>query len=338
MKHSDAASSTCEPARARRSQRKAEPGAALAVYRELVKRFERIDRRTTNYQFDLDADIRWDSLAAPGAHFSSSLLKAFGLETISSHAEAHDVFQWAIALSMCGTFMKGEQLLCRFVEAYRKELGPTRSTELLDDEEQKHIELFRRYADHLKGQHPEWLAAFAGAFRPSIDYFENAGQQLLGAGSLSFPTTAVLHYTFWLEILFFEEYTVYLQDRLLEGGATVQPAWLSVHAAHRREEVQHLVTNAEHVEALAMTDAQRAEWGKLFAVGLPRHYPFITGVDAAVRMIDAMFPELAPVFPASQLSNNAFFDDVLHARAFKRTRGCAPYFDELAALKTKAPA
>ena len=63
-----------------------------------------------------------------------------------------DTFQWALAIAICEEFVVLEQRILEFLrtEAARGRLPDTRSAELFDEEEIKHVKLFRRMADALK--------------------------------------------------------------------------------------------------------------------------------------------------------------------------------------------
>ena len=286
-------------------------------YRALSAHCQRIDKRQTKYRFDLEADLAWDALDEPGRYFGGRFATSLGIGAAATESAA---FQWAMALATCEEFVALETVIVRFTEAERALLGPGRSVVLLVEEEEKHIALFRRWAAHLRAARPDWVAPFERAFAGAA--------RLVGQldGREKFPDDATYHYVFWLNTLFFEEYTVWL-DELLDGEAGLQPAWVAAQRAHRREEEQHLVTDVAHLEALELDEAARDRWSKAFFVRLAESFGGFFGLDAARRFVAEVDPGCAIARP--RFAETPFYAELVGGGAFKRTRKAAPYLARL---------
>ena len=177
---------------------------AAALYVDLPQAVARIERRSTRYQFDLERDVAWDELDAPGHYLPAALLDDFGFDVASlqRRPEAWALLQWAMALQVCTIFELFEFGVVFFARSDAARLGRTRSIALLADEEDKHIQLFRRYARHLRAQQPALASRLDALSKDTAE----AIVALLGADRGADPRAQ--HYAIWLQTLFFEEYTV----------------------------------------------------------------------------------------------------------------------------------
>lgn len=287
----------------------------MSPYRDLAGRCARLDQRHLRYRFDLERDVCWERLPESGLLFGPSYLEALGLP---ADLAEHETFQGALALATCEVFHELEALICRFSRDEAEALGPTRSLTLLCEEEEKHMELFRRFADGLRAERPELAATFQEAFAPSAGLLSHLGED-------ERFSPAAFHYLFWINTLFFEELTVWLDDRLADDGERIQPTWRAVHRVHRQEEVQHIVTDAAHLEALDLDPAERRELSKVFLLRLEEGFDRFFGVEAALALAgvssprDRSFREL----PLCQA--------LCRDSAFRRTRAAAPALAALAA-------
>jgi hypothetical protein len=282
-------------------------------YRDLERRCERIDARSPRYRFDLEADVCWARIAEPGVHFPDALLAKFGLETeiLGARPDLHAELQWGFALSMAESFARFEEAILWFVEHHGAALGKTRSIDLLCEEEIKHIALFRRYVAHLRAQRPECVPAFDAAF---VDWAPFPG------GLPPEQSTPENHFLFWIYVIFVEELTVYIHDELARAPAEVQPTWLSIHAAHRREEIQHLVTDATFVEALDLSEEARRSCARSFAFRIVRDFPDLASFGTPLRMLASRHTNLPELRSSAPSTSTGFFRDVAHSRSFHRTR------------------
>lgn len=297
------------------------------VYVDLDRARARIDERTTGYQFDLERDVAWQRIGEPGLYMSSDLLDDLGVDVapLRAHPEAWPLFQWAMALQVCATFELLELGILFFAHGEREALGASRSVALLCEEEEKHIQLFRRYARHLRAERPadairlDALAEDTYAFIRS----SNAGRNL--------PSRAGEHYLLWLRILFFEEYTVHLHRRLAAADEPIQPAWLSAHGAHRREEQQHVVTDVKHLEALALEEGERRALSALFAHDMLRDHERQFALEGARRLVEERFAGVRVMRDEPGLAASCTCR-LVRERVFSHTRALAPFFATLAEL------
>jgi hypothetical protein len=115
---------------------------------------------------------------------------------LQARPEALELLQWAIALQVCTTFELLEFGVIYFARDEADRLGHTRSVELLAAEEEKHIQLFRRYARHLRAQRPELAEQLTSLAAPGAEALRSV---------LHETALAQRHYVVWLNFLFFEE-------------------------------------------------------------------------------------------------------------------------------------
>jgi hypothetical protein len=211
---------------------------------------------------------------------------------------------------MAESFARFEEAILWFVERHGASLGKTRSLDLLCEEEVKHVELFRRYGEHLRAMRPDLVPAFDAAF---VDWAPFPG------GRPPEEPTPENHYQFWLYVIFVEELTVYVHDEL-SGARSLQPAWLSVHAAHRKEEIQHLVTDAAFIEALDLPEESRCALARTFAFRIVRDFADLTSFGTPMRLLEARHADLTPIRSTAPSTSTGFFRDVARSRSFQRTR------------------
>jgi len=294
------------------------------MYPDLADACAKLERRSPDkYRFDLEADVAWDKIGEPGEYCSAKLLTALGINAgeLRRNRPAYDLFQWAYALTVCEQFIVLEDIIVRFLAQQGEHLGQTKSAEWLGEEEEKHIAMFRRYADYLRTVEPTPGAA------AQLDalFADSAASLATALDRADYPSDATYHYVFWLKVLFFEEYTIYLDERLQAESRFVQPAWLSAHAAHRREEEQHVVTDMAYVQSLELSAAERTQFAKLFVMDFEANSDVFLSIDAPFKLVQALFPEAAAQVTRSGLDNSDVFEAVMSSRTFRRTRAAAPY-------------
>ena len=166
-----------------------------ATYIALKESCEKIDRRNTRYQFDLEKDVKWESIRETGEYFGRSLMEAFGLNVQAYHRfpEAHDLMQWSFAMATCKEFAALEEVVLRFTTREKADLGPTRSIHLLEEEEKKHIALFQRYEEYLRTLKPEECERFDNMTKEPAKLLE-----ILDCRE-KYPNTATHHFAHGLE-------------------------------------------------------------------------------------------------------------------------------------------
>jgi acyl-CoA synthetase (AMP-forming)/AMP-acid ligase II/acyl carrier protein len=224
-----------------------------SIYPKLENTLIKLDKRNTRYQYDLDRDIEWHRIHEPGRYFPDSFLRdtRVNLEVLKTVPEAFAYYEQALALLICTRFYQLETAVLIWGKEVEQGGFNSRSLELLVTEETKHIDMFRRYFEVLATDNTEYLIKHNSDFEKVLHWALNPD---------NFQTKTEYHYTFWLAILFFEEYTLWLDELLNELGSTVQRTWKQVHHFHRREESQHVLTDLAYINALVTTHDERYQW------------------------------------------------------------------------------
>jgi hypothetical protein len=301
---------------------------AGSVYRDSSEQSRRLDARSPRYRFDLEADVRWDLLEADGLHAVPSMVNGAGIDAalLRTNPDAARAFDWAYGLTVCRVFIALEEIILAFERRARAALAPTKSLVMLCEDEAKHKELFGRYARHLERRHPERMPAFERAYASAARGLASVGEEMIPAD------TAAGHYSFWLNTLLFEEVTIYYHDQLGRAADTalVQPAWRSVHAAHRVEELQHVVTDELYLGALALRPEEREELSHSTALLVVKHFnttlfPFAVPLS----LVEELHPSLPPLRGPVPISRTPLFRDFVGGTGMKRTRRNAPAVDRL---------
>jgi predicted metal-dependent hydrolase len=293
------------------------------IYRDATASLAELDARDPAYRYDLDADIRWDQIDAPGCYAPDSFLRLIGVDVEAVRAcEAMDLVQWLFALMVCEEFAGLERVVIQWTR--NAELVPSESVVWLRDEEVKHIKTFRRFRKHLLAARPE-IAERVQELMPKIH----------PAAELE-PTDDVnevgIHYLTWLEILAFEEYTVLFSQALMaETEVTIQPAWLDVHRCHADEELCHIATDVGYLEALDMSDEERFVRSKHSVTWMMARNT--QAFRTPVRMLLALKPELEGKISEGK-PPTGFMKALFTSPTFQLTRDCAPYLAWLAKQQT----
>jgi thioester reductase-like protein len=311
-----------------------------SLYTEPTDYFSKLEARTSNYRFDLERDVAWSQLDAPGLYFTPAVLDPGGVEldALATIDDAADCFQWALAIAICEEFVALEQRILGFLrtEQAAGRLPAARSVELFEDEEVKHVQLFRRYADALAAQRPALASVLNEHLRRS---FERAWWH--DDRPDKYPSAAVYHFVNWLHFVYFEEYSIHLHA-VMRHDPRVQPAWLSAHAAHMREERQHVLTDAAYLDRLDLDQEQRRSWSQWFLehsandasglAGLEGVWTFMCEQFAAVERLGSPIALLGDL----DLRRRAFVRLLTREGAFTRTLAAAPGFaDFVAALEAR---
>ena len=294
------------------------------VYVELERGFRRLDARSTRYRFDLERDIAWTRLDEPGDYYDAETLRGYGYDVaaLKSTQGAWELFQWRTALSIAGGFELLEEALLGFTQRESVHFAKIKSVLVLEEEERKHVALFERYAAHLRAQRPEHAATVARGTD------ELRAQLLSFADASSFPSLAAYHYSWWLLILFFEELTVWLHATLARAGS-MQPAWLSAHRAHAREEVQHVVTDFACLQAIFASEDERLHWSEQVFERVAPQLALAMSPEAGLALTLQMFPSLAGRGRVA-VATGSPFARLLRAGNFSRTCAAGPYFSKIA--------
>ena len=289
-----------------------------SLYRDLASATRKIDRRNTAYRFDIDADIPWSRATQRGLHFGPRMLALLGIDLTAVDPRAAKVFDWGYAIAVCEAFHDLEEMVVRFTELEEGELGPSRSVELLCEEERKHMELFSHYAEVLKATQPDLAALWAAIPRPV--------RNLPGYGkdAAAFPDRASQHYLFWINTIFFEEFTILIADCLAREEALIQPLWAALHAYHKREEQQHLPTGSVHLQALALPEPRRSFLSKVFMTRLEQDFDADFGLSRACELVALAYPD-QHLRPRASLRDRPVFRELAVSDVFRRSRAASPY-------------
>jgi len=297
------------------------------TYQNSESVFAKLDGRNVNYRFDLDRDIPWELSGAEGVHLGPGFCRKLGVnyEGLEKHPKAFELFQWAVGIEVAEAFYILESYLLDFVDDEHKALGPNRSALLLYQEEVKHMALFRRYADYLRASKPDWVQEFDELF---------TGYKPHPYTKDNYPSASVQHYFFWIKTLLFEEYTVYLYRELMAEKDILQPVWLAAHGAHAREEKQHIITDAAHLDALDISNVEKRACSHAFWSNFEETFNEFLGISTAKALVRKNFPEAAEYVPQVRMQEQEIFQDIIDARAYKQTLRHAPYVAPRAAKST----
>lgn len=305
-----------------------EPTPRSELYDVPSRYFEKIEARNTNYRFDFEADVAWARIGEPGLYFNEEVLGLAGVdsEALATVDGLGECFQWALAIAICEEFVALEKRILGFLREERSagRLPASRSAELFDVEEVKHVQLFRRYADALKAQRPEQAAELDRHLQAS---FATAWWHADAVGN--YPSPAVYHFVNWLHFVYFEEYSIYLHNAMAEDPR-MQPAWISAHAAHMREERQHVVTDAAHLERLILDEDQRVRWSKWFLEQSAKDASGLAGLEGVWTFLNTRFaqldelPQPGALLAKVDLRKRAFLRLLTREHGFGHTLRAAP--------------
>ncbi|MFT7521651.1 MAG: acyl-CoA synthetase (AMP-forming)/AMP-acid ligase II/acyl carrier protein, partial [Kiritimatiellia bacterium] len=294
---------------------------AQELYPELEAHLGGLDDRSTRYQFDLEADIAWQQFDAPGCYIPQGLLAAGWSEAapLRSNPVHWQVVQWSIALALCDVFIRLEQGVIDFIQTHRTDLhGDRRSFELLVVEERKHMAMFRRFGDRLRAQRPDLLSVYDAALKEHW-----TALPVEATGEL---TSAEFHYRTWLQILFFEEWTIWFFEKLNIEKSQVQPTWLSIHRAHSREEAQHIKTDVAWLQALSLSERQKRTVSRRLLADILRP------MQVTNQVMQAVYRHLAPgAAHLARTDASAPLLSLLRHPRLRKTRDHSPFFAELVA-------
>jgi hypothetical protein len=282
-----------------------------------------LDERNTRYQFNLDKDIPWDRVDAPGVYFPESFLSDLGIQVglMPAGTPTRALFEWAFALATLQLFTAFEEDIVSFVDGEkRRELRSTSAANFAL-EEAKHIVMFQRASAAMRAQRPEVLADYDAL------YAKNKGT-LAQVRREDWPDEASFHFINWTAFVYVEEYSVYLHERLRAEPKGIQPTWMEIHRCHYQEELQHLVTDEVHLDTLRIDEARRLELSKLYVAAMLSN--FGQGFKIALALVARVTgePKLAKL--TSAVTRTRYWKHVLTGRSFRRTRKYVPFLQDLA--------
>lgn len=276
-----------------------------------------LDGRNTRYRFDLEDDIPWLHLAEEGSFVPRELFEKFDIDcnSLDEQPGAYELLQWATGLAICRTFEILETGLIQFCTEQEQSLQQTSSISSLCEEEEKHIQLFRRYARYLEQQQPQHLDAFNRSFDHSITYL---------TALFAEKQQKTLHGKIWLDSLVFEPFTVYLSAALESANEKIQPVWRQAHRMHAREEAQHILTIGTYYDALNLTKVERQELAADFSAEVARGFDHLFAIAAPLAVVEEVYPDLNLSPREAGKIPCAFAQEICTSRYFKAMRTALP--------------
>ena len=293
-------------------------------YIHLPATISNIEFKKTNYQFDIEKDIDWSRINEKGRYCSEELLSStlVDISVLNAYPRLKEFYDWALALLICVQFGFLEDTVVQWCKQTRKNKHGSRRINLLEDEELKHIRLFQRFAASLAGLYPQEAESiykikdiahnnYLNSFLDSSEYEDITHQ----------------HYTIWLGILYFEEYTIWVDETLKNMGNEVHHTWKQIHHCHRREEVQHIITDRAYISALGTTHEERMRWSESFFKKIQeiRFNQF----EELFQLTKRLFPDINLTIENTTQIRLLRMLEMLRSPQFKITRNVAPYMAQL---------
>lgn len=284
-----------------------------------------LEKRKLGYRFDLEADVAWHRIVEPGRYFPDEYLVSIGAdpEALRSEPGALEFFELSCAYLNSRTFVTTESMIGDWLTDVRGAGALSRSLDLLEEEEVKHVKLFRRYSDALREMRPDQMAKIENLFTITTDFLDREF-----ISSARFESELNRHYEIWLAILYLEEHTTWIHQVLRPLGADLQPCWLDAHYVHRREETQHVLTDDAYLRALDAPPEHLYRWsanlfGLLFSA-------FRKEQEAILDLTEQEFPNLkGRVRAVPSERRRAARAGYTHS-LFRRTRRAAPFLAHFA--------
>ncbi len=295
--------------------------------------FEQLDARNLRYRFDLEKDIPWEKAREPGPFFPVEYFDTLGFDTeaLGQNPEAYGFLQKLLALCTCQAFAHLEDDVILFLREEHDAVPITRSSLLLVEEEVKHTVLFRRFSSILCEQTPGLEEAFVRHYSrpPGFDLLKREREKL--------GKPEVLHYLFWLNTIFFEEFTIHLHELLKGSSQPIQEAWKAVHKCHRQEEIQHVITDRAYIDSSPLTGEERDQCSILFFLALERDLLKFFSLDCVEKVMKERYPDISLFARPPRLRDLPLFDGLLNSPSFRQTRHAAPGLDRFRVNSGDAP-
>lgn len=282
------------------------------------------------YRFDPDKDIPWDQYGLPGVYFPRQFLEKFCFNhIILDDPKLRQALDWAWALTHCYNFVTLEQVIIKFISNKDHGVVTTERSDHLIVEEGKHVKVYRKFAKLLEKQNPEWAQLFHSVYcsPTSVDAF----YKYLQVDEEYFRSNIQYQYLFWLNTVYFEDYTIYLHEELEKYGAgDIQPTWLTLNKVHRQEEQEHVITDDFYLESLDIDHTDRANIMKIFYMNQRSHYTESLGIATAARFLQKLVKDdQLKVLDELEFEQMVFFQDLKSHPLFETTRKWAPLVELL---------
>lgn len=302
---------------------------STSPYKSISRQFEQLDLRNHHYRFDLERDFDWASTPKrEHIHFPKGMMEHFGVNTsvFDTHPELLAPFDWGSALGICAVFAFFEQKVVDFAEGASGFFSEIKSVGWLAEEERKHIALFDRYRERLRLHRPEWQAMGDRAVAAQLARMDRHHSMDPMGGPSS-------HYDFWSATVFFEELTIIADDYFRRFEGEVDPLWLRVHALHRREETQHVITDEACLASLSVPAEETYRLSQRFVLSaVLTDYWDMAGLSVGAAVVAELFPGAPNPLPSGKVTQRPAFRDYLNSPRYRRSRNALPYLAELATL------
>ncbi|MDX1695906.1 MAG: AMP-binding protein, partial [Ketobacteraceae bacterium] len=278
-----------------------------------------LNQRNIDYRFDLERDIPWDIPLDEGRFFTDEFFYLFGFNPdLLKDSTRRGQLEWCWALAISRIFVFFEKDIIGLIRDSRNRISQTPSSALLIEEEVKHVRLFRRLGEKLEQAQPQWVAAFDECYRDPQAYNIPFSQRD------DLERIEQHQFLIWLYTLFFENFTVYLHDKLIPFADCIHPLWYRAHECHRNEEAEHVRTDQAYLEACALSPAELKSLGKEFFLLLSFNYQNFFGLDTCERFMKRLHPASGSWLSCEEFTEIPFFQEVLNHPVFVSTRQWTP--------------
>ncbi len=266
-------------------------------------------------------EIPWKDASKPQPWFNESFMQTLGIDTtaVAARSSAAELLQWTLALATCRELRAAKRALLAFLEREQTHLGDTSGLRAL---EQRGLELFERYEEHLLEGADDRIEAFARSYRVSSEQPE-----FLDSAD-SYPSPAALHYSFWLHTLFASQYAGLLAHRL-QGDSNLQPTWRAVLAEHAVLQRRCSDTALAYLHALNLPEDDKQHWSRAFFFHLCKAGSRFLGTDAAQQILNTRHPELVAFPGGLEFKGSAFLRLICDDPLFEALRQSAPHLQAL---------
>ena len=111
----------------------------------------------------------------------------------------------------------------------------------------------------------------------------------------------------------------------LKEKEILQPVWFAAHVAHAREEKQHIITDAAHLDALDISSVEKRACAHAFWSHFEETFNEFLGIATAKALVRKHFPEAAEAVREVRMQEQEIFQDIIDARSYRQTLRHAPY-------------
>ena len=255
---------------------------------QIQRIFQDLDTRDKIYRFEIQRDIPWTKSLREGRFFNEKLYQLFGFNReVLLHETIRQELEWCWALSICYSFIYFERDIIRKLGDVANEIAHTGSSKILIEEEVKHIKLFKKLAAALEAARPEWVDDFKRVYKDPVVY------EVPFSSRTDLTRLEQHQFLIWLYTLFFEDYTIYLHEMMIEDQNDLHPTWYHAHRCHRQEEEEHVRTDAAYLELCNLTQEEKRRLGKEFFLSVHQNYKDFFCLSACDAFIQRRHPRFS---------------------------------------------